>query len=529
MGGVTLTATSTDPDGDTYKANFQYATNSSFTGATSVSSAFVASGTAATKAITGLATDTQYWVRAQAQDSPGLTSAYSASVNFWTNRTPTAPTLNVPFDGEVFDSTIAQTFTWTFNDPDSGDTQSAATLQYRPVGGPTWTQVTATTQSAYTFAANTFTSGVQYEWQVQTTDAGGLTGPFSASRTFTGSPPVVNMSGTASLSVTGVDTTSQVNAMSAGATMSITPSQTEKPTVAMASSAGMSIIPVQTISKAVPMSAQSSVSINTVITHLPTLAMGGAASLSIDGVKSVPGSITFGATGGILFQSVSGDVLMKGTSGMTITPDVLNHQGAVAMGAVGGMTTYATETHPYSVAMASSAGMSVTAVVSTQSVVGMAARASVSDSGALSRIIPVLMSVRAQISVDGDPEHFGVLPMAAHTGMSIVGFENHPGAVALAAQVGMAVAGHNTIDSGGVPMGATAAVNINGFRSFGGAVAMGASAGIAFNQTQYTQDPPYLIDVDSHGDTLTLTRNSSPIPSKVSNKVTITNTGSVKP
>lgn len=531
MGSVTLTATVSDPDGDTVRANFQYDTSSTFSAPTTVSSGYVASGAAATYNLTGLATDTQYWVRAQAQDSPGLTSAFSSGVSFWTNRTPLAPTLNQPFNGEVFDTSIQQTFSWTFNDPDAGDTQAGVTVRYRPVGAGTWSTITpAPTSTTTTFGPGFFTPNTTYEWQVQTTDAGGLTGPFSASSTFSGNAPAVNMAAQGGLSILGIDSIGAVSALAATVGMTIVPALTKMATAPMSALASLAITPVKTIFLTSAMSARGGLTINSSMTHTPTVAMGGTAALTVGGTKNVPAAVAFGALGAILFQSVSGEVLMKGSAGMTVLANSLNLQGSVAMQASSGMSIQPAVSHEASsVTISANAGLTIAAVVSTGSVVGMTARASVSDSAGLSRIVPVLMSVRAQIAIEPDPIHPGIVAMSARSGMTINGFANHIDALTLIAQAGMAVAGMHIINGGAMPMGATVAMEVNGHRSFTGAVEMGASAGIAFAQTQYTLLPPYLVATDSQGDTLTFTRNSTPVPSNVINTVTINDIGSVAP
>lgn len=108
------------------------------------------------------------------------------------NLAPNAPTLTAPVGGASFDRTAAKTFTWTISDPDVGDTQSAYDLQYRLVGGSSWTTVSATTSTASrTFAGYTFPAG-NYEWQVRTYDSHGEVGPWSSSGLFTASTPPPN-------------------------------------------------------------------------------------------------------------------------------------------------------------------------------------------------------------------------------------------------------------------------------------------------------------------------------------------------
>lgn len=122
-------------------------------------------------------------------------SAASASgVQLWlaeANTAPTAPTGLAPSGAATIDLNSTQRFSWTFNDPDLGDTQSKFDLHYR-VGSAAWTTVTATTTSQfYDFAAGTFTAN-NYEWQVRTYDSQGVQSPWSASAFFTaGSPPNV--------------------------------------------------------------------------------------------------------------------------------------------------------------------------------------------------------------------------------------------------------------------------------------------------------------------------------------------------
>ena len=95
------------------------------------------------------------------------------------NTTPNAPTLTFPASNATLDRAITQRFAWTFSDPDAGDTQSAFSLRYRLVGAGTWTTVTGTTPNSFRdFAPATFAAG-DYEWQVSTTDALGLVGPYS--------------------------------------------------------------------------------------------------------------------------------------------------------------------------------------------------------------------------------------------------------------------------------------------------------------------------------------------------------------
>jgi hypothetical protein len=105
------------------------------------------------------------------------------------NANPNAPGALSPAGGAIIDRTIAQRFSWTFSDPDAGDTQSKYDLQYRLVGAGSWTTVTATTPNAFSdFAASALTAG-DYEWQARNYDAQGLVSPWSSSAFFTAATP----------------------------------------------------------------------------------------------------------------------------------------------------------------------------------------------------------------------------------------------------------------------------------------------------------------------------------------------------
>lgn len=114
----------------------------------------------------------------------GLTSAYGQSNSVPLTAPPLAPSALSP-NGTVFDAVSAQTFTWQHNTADSS-TQTAYEIQYR-IGTAAWasTGKIASAASLRAFAANTFTNGKTYEWQVRTWGAHADASPWSASATFT--------------------------------------------------------------------------------------------------------------------------------------------------------------------------------------------------------------------------------------------------------------------------------------------------------------------------------------------------------
>lgn len=121
--------------------------------------------------------------------SVGTWSAGNGSINFTFNTPPNAPTLTTPPQNGAVDATVAPTVQWQFSDPDPGDLQSSADVQYR-APGDSFTVVTAAAASvgSYTFPAP-LVADTTYEWQVRTYDQSGAVSPWSASGFFTPRTP----------------------------------------------------------------------------------------------------------------------------------------------------------------------------------------------------------------------------------------------------------------------------------------------------------------------------------------------------
>lgn len=101
--------------------------------------------------------------------APLLVSAFSSqsnTVQLLTN--PAAPSKLSP-SSVALDATEDIEFKWQHNDVDSTD-QTAYELQWRVLGGSTWTTTGKTTAAGYSkvFPAGTFTNGTTIEWQVRT-------------------------------------------------------------------------------------------------------------------------------------------------------------------------------------------------------------------------------------------------------------------------------------------------------------------------------------------------------------------------
>lgn len=122
------------------------------------------------------------------QDNYGGATSAQAYV-YLENRAPNAPTLTTMVGNALISTGSTNRAQHLFNDPDTGDSQSAFELRYRIVGDATWTTVLAPVPNPfYDFPAGTFTPN-DYERQVRTYDAGGLVGPWSSSGFFTADDP----------------------------------------------------------------------------------------------------------------------------------------------------------------------------------------------------------------------------------------------------------------------------------------------------------------------------------------------------
>lgn len=134
-------------------------------------------------------------------DNTGYTLAIAG------NTTPNAPTLTAPTNAATVDLAAGYTFTWTFSDPDAGDTQSAYYLRRKVAGAGAyeyWNSGTgvfqgsevknSTSTQSVTFAASKWTSGSIYNWSVATEDSFGAKGAYATDFTVTaGTAPTVTV------------------------------------------------------------------------------------------------------------------------------------------------------------------------------------------------------------------------------------------------------------------------------------------------------------------------------------------------
>jgi hypothetical protein len=128
----------------------------------------------------------KYQVRAYTNTYGSLNSLYVSSNELTILQIPGAPT-NLSPDNIYFDATAAKVFSWQHN-PLDGSTQTKYSIQYKVDGGsypgtPDIDQVASSNQY-HSFAANTFTNGTTYKYQVKTWGAYSTGSAWSTEKTF---------------------------------------------------------------------------------------------------------------------------------------------------------------------------------------------------------------------------------------------------------------------------------------------------------------------------------------------------------
>jgi hypothetical protein len=147
-----------------------------------------------------VASQKYYWRVHTADTGSSTFGPYSSDAYIYTNAAPYAPTNLTPIAGSILDPTKNQTFSWTFQDPDTGtnaDGQSAYQLLIKRTDGTIVydSGKVVSTTSQHVLPANTITTGPDpnYQWQVRCWDKQDVAGPYSSLVSFrTGTPPAAS-------------------------------------------------------------------------------------------------------------------------------------------------------------------------------------------------------------------------------------------------------------------------------------------------------------------------------------------------
>jgi hypothetical protein len=173
IGGIAASAVVSDPNGGSVLALFRYTTDPSFKTYGDTKSGWVTSGQRATATLQ-VAANTHYYMRVYAEDQSGVYSTSYVSTDFYGDRSPAQPAIHGPVQGALIDPNVANTFSWTYSDPD-GEPQHGAMFNYRRLGESEWLQLPQTSATtSLSVPAATFDAGTSFEWFVQVYDAAGL-------------------------------------------------------------------------------------------------------------------------------------------------------------------------------------------------------------------------------------------------------------------------------------------------------------------------------------------------------------------
>ena len=180
----TVSWTFNDPDSGDSQSAYQVVVER-WTGSawTAQSDSGKITSSATSRALSGLAWGTQYRFRVRTYDQADAVSPYSADFAWWTNYAPNAPT-----GVAVSNKTLSPTVSWTFSDPDVGDTQTAYQVVVERWTGSAWTaqsdsgKITSVTASR---ALSGLAWGTQYRVRVRTYDNLDVVGAYSTDLVWT--------------------------------------------------------------------------------------------------------------------------------------------------------------------------------------------------------------------------------------------------------------------------------------------------------------------------------------------------------
>lgn len=150
-------------------------------GATNAGTQDAGGGGGGSNSVTGLIASTT-------NSQGGSTTTADGKAVLTYNLVPNGPALNSPVGSTSVDLTLPIVASWAFSDPDVGDAQTKADLQWR-IGTGAFNVISNASTSAlasFTFTANFFAAfaGQTIEWQVRTYDSHNAQGPWSASAFF---------------------------------------------------------------------------------------------------------------------------------------------------------------------------------------------------------------------------------------------------------------------------------------------------------------------------------------------------------
>jgi hypothetical protein len=528
---VPVSAVVTDPDGGTVRALFRYSMDS-FASYTDIYSAYVTSGGTATATLTGLDTNTFYQMYVYAQDLQGQYSNSSAYTEFYTNRTPNAPTIVQPGVNANLDSTIDQKFIWTFSDPDPADSQTSASFRYRQSGTTTWTYATDPgTVQFVTIPANTFTPNVVYEWQVSTSDEQAVAGPYTSSNFFIASSPQVFASVVAGMSLAPLQTESIPLSLQAVALMPVSALDTIATSMNLSSIAAMGLVPLSTIKIVQALAAVTSMNYVTAQTLPYASSMVALASLIESGTKTIDSSsLAIAVKAAFAIQVTLGADAMAAQASMAVTSGPITLQPSLLLAARAAIVTAGQASGQANLSMAIHAVLSSTGVESRTVPLTMVTHGSLSQTGHVLLDPDPDLLVTARMSLAGFSQPSAPIVIHALAHMVQSGQLRKDSVVSFVAHAGILISSTTGQTFAIVPMLAEAALDVVGEDDqTAGILSMLAIANLSMKDQQVVYEGAYLVVQGPNGSTMSFGATSYPTPRKIRNVPFAESTGNVLP
>lgn len=128
----------------------------------------------------------QHEWQVRTKDNRFVYGPWSDTRLFYVGGLTTSPIPLTPSGDTALDVADPVVLVWRFRDPNQDSVQTKADVRYREVGTGPWTTLTGDTTTPgaaqeWTLAAGALSSGVHYEWQVQTTNSATLASEWSSS------------------------------------------------------------------------------------------------------------------------------------------------------------------------------------------------------------------------------------------------------------------------------------------------------------------------------------------------------------
>ncbi len=183
---ATLSATATTGDGGSWTATFEAHGSSGYDNLLATLTGSAAAAGSPSSATWNIDLDRgTYYLRARA-DAGGQVSEWTALGAIQVDRPPAAPTGLSP-GGGGWAAGYQPTLTWTFADPDSGDSQSAYQVVFKADGVTVHDSGKVTgTAGNYTLPSGIITgaTGIAYTWTVRTWDQNDVAGDYAPAASF---------------------------------------------------------------------------------------------------------------------------------------------------------------------------------------------------------------------------------------------------------------------------------------------------------------------------------------------------------